>query len=70
MAPPFSVVVVGCAVDESNNRFERNFHLKTCSTCLFAARLDLRIICDCSSNGIGELASQPVDDVVHWFDPP
>jgi hypothetical protein len=25
----------------------------------------LRIICDRSSNGIGKLTSQPVDDVIH-----
>ena len=32
---------------------------------LLAARLDLRIICNSGSNGIGKLAGQPVDDVIH-----
>ena len=63
MAPPFSACVG--AIDETDDGFEGHFHLKSGGARLFAARLHLRIICNCSSNGIGELAGQPVDDVIH-----
>ena len=63
-APPLSPCGIG-AVDETDNRFERTLSFRTLQRALLAARLDLRIICDSSSNGIGELAGQPVDDVIH-----
>ena len=61
MAPPFVVR----PVHESDDGFESDAHFETGRARFFAARFHLRIIGDCSGNGIGELASQPVDDVIH-----
>ena len=53
------------AVHEPDDGFQGDTHFETGRARFFAARFHLRIIGDCSGNGIGKLTSQPVDDVIH-----
>ena len=53
------------AIHEPDDRFEGDAHLEPSDPGLFATRFHLRIIGDCCGNGVGELASQPIDDVIH-----
>ena len=52
-------------VDEPDHGFERHSHFETRGTGPFAAGLDPRIVGNGGSNGVGELTSQPVHDVIH-----
>ena len=57
-------------VHEPDDGFQSDSHFETGRARFLAASFHLRIIGDCSGNGVGELTSQPVDNVIHWFDPP
>ena len=52
-------------VHESDDSFERDFHLETGGARLLAARFDLWILRDRGGDRVGQFPREPVDDVVH-----
>ena len=52
-------------VHESNHGFERHLHLETRGARLLTARFDLGVFRDRARDRVGQLAREPVDDVVH-----
>ena len=52
-------------LNEPDDGFERDFHFVARGTCAFATRFNLWAFGHCGGNGVGQLASEPVHDVIH-----